>query len=236
LLGADRVVTTDTSNWLRKTNFDRTARFLLRSKSVLRPIYERYLAAELRIFDDRVRLLEATNGDTSELFKRGLVEYVVTKDLTFTPSEFSDYDLVFSNSVLQRMPVMELKAFIEAKASTRATHFHRIDCADFQAMRNRSIHRLDYLLVDEDSWNRWTSKYLNYQNRLRSFEFLALFKNYGYETRIVDAFLAPESAAFVHDHEGLLKQMYGAHQLRDVAVTNFSLIATAPQAPHGFDE
>jgi hypothetical protein len=225
LLGADRIQTVDTSAWLRLPNLRHTARQILLQKHVLRPIYQRYLGSDIGTFDERVGELERTKGDPSRLFERGLIEYVVTKDIGLIPEGFADYDLVFSNSVLQRIPLTELKLFLQATKTSRAIHLHRIDCSDFQAMRNKRIHKLSYLLVDEEMWNRWTSKYLSYQNRLRAFEFVDLFKEYGYTAELADEYLTSESVAFARDHFTIVKEKYGERDLHDIAITNFSLIA-----------
>jgi hypothetical protein len=114
---------------------------------------------------------------------------------------------------------------LTAKKTGRAVHFHRIDCADLHAMRNKKIHKLSYLLVDENSWTRWTSRYLNYQNRLRVFEFLALFKALDYRATIVDAEASASSLTFVEQHSNEFNLKYRNRGARDIAVTNFSLIA-----------
>jgi hypothetical protein len=92
-------------------------------------------------------------------------------------------------------------------------------------MRNPRIHKLSYLLIDEKSWNRWSSKYLNYQNRLRSFEFITLFKNLGYTPELVDEHLVPENVGFLQQHAETLTHKYGVCNIRNVAITNFTLIA-----------
>jgi hypothetical protein len=230
LLGADRIFTTDTSRWLRKDSLDRTAGLLMRSRTALRPVYEEYLGNDIGEFDARLDRLQARNGDTSELFGTGLIEYMVNRDLCLNPADFDSFDLVFSNSVLQRLPVPELRQFLKAKRVPGAVHLHRIDCADFQAMRNRRLNKLAYLLIDERSWNRWSSQYLNYQNRLRSFEFVTLFRTAGYEPALRDEYAGPESVAFVQEHWNDLSRRYNGCDGREIATTNFTLIARPSQA------
>lgn len=225
LLGAERIFTTDTSRWLRKDNLDRTARRVIHNRSALRPVYEEYLKDKVSVFDTRTDLLQERGGDTSELFGEGIITYAVDKDLSLNPADLDSFDLIFSNSVLQRLPVPELRLFLNAKRSARAAHFHRIDCADFHAMRNKKIHKLSYLLADENSWTRWSSKYLNYQNRLRVFEFLTIFNALGYRTTAVDDEPSADSLAFVERHSNEFGLKYGNRDARDIAVTNFSLIA-----------
>ena len=226
LLGAERIVTVDTSRWLRKGSLDQTARTLIQNKNELRPAYQAYLGSEMHVFTARLKALEEMDGDTSQLIERGTVEYVVDKNLTWVPKGFDQFDLVFSNSVLQRLPVSDLKVFLQSKRNVRARHVHRIDCADFQAMRNKRLHKLEYLFVDEKAWNSWTSKYLNYQNRLRSFEFVTLVKDLDYAPAVVDEYVEQKSIDFLRAHANSLSH-YGDRDLRDIAITNFTLIAQA---------
>jgi hypothetical protein len=120
--------------------------------------------------------------------------------------------------------------FLEAKRASRAAHFHRIDCADFQAMRNRRLHKLAYLLADERSWNRWSSKYLNYQNRLRSFEFAILFETAGYEPELCDEHVGVENIGFVEERWSEFSRRYEGRDVRDIATTNFTLITRPSMA------
>lgn len=225
LLGADRVHTVDTSRWLRQRNLDRTANGTLRIASTLRPIYQRYLASDIEIFDSRIDMLRQAGSAATRLLERKFLEYVVTKNVEARPDRFEDYDLVFSNSVLQRLPVADLQSFVLSKRAPGVVHFHRIDCADFQVLRNKHIEKLAYLLIKEESWTRWTSRYLNYQNRLRSFEFRELFECSGYVAEVVDEYVEPKDIAFVQSNLAQLANKYGPRQSRDIAITNFTLIA-----------
>jgi hypothetical protein len=225
LLGADHVHTVDTSRWLRVSNLDRTISGVLSIAATLRPIYQRYLSSNIGIFDDRINSLRSTGGTGAKLLERGLLRYVVTKDVKAIPANFEDYDFVFSNSVLQRLPVSDLHDFVTSKKAPHAMHLHRIDCADFHVLRNRRIRKLDYLLIDEPSWNWWTSHYINYQNRLRSFEFRELFESVGYFADVVDEHVEPNDIAFVENNRPRLAARYRGCPSRDIAITHFTLIA-----------
>jgi hypothetical protein len=225
LLGADHVHTVDTSRWLRVSNLDRTISAILNIAATLRPIYQRCLSSNIKVFDDRISWLRSTGRPGAKLLERGLLRYVVTKDVEAKPIAFDDCDLVFSNSVLQRLPVSHLSDFVTSKKAPHAMHFHRIDCADFHVLRNRRIRKLDYLLIDEPSWNRWTSHYLNYQNRLRSFEFREVFESAGYSADVVDEHVEPNDIAFVENNRSRLAARYRECLSRDIAITHFTLIA-----------
>jgi hypothetical protein len=225
LLGADHVHTVDTSRWLRVSNLDRTISGILNIAATLRPLYQRYLSSNIEIFDDRINLLRSAERPGAKLLERGLLRYVVTKDVEARPISFEDYDLVFSNSVLQRLPVSDLSDFVTSKKAPHAVHLHRIDCADFHVLRNHRIRKLDYLLIDESAWNRWTSHYLNYQNRLRSFEFRELFESAGYSAAVVDEHVEPNDIAFVENNRSRFAARYRKCPSRDIAITHFTLIA-----------
>jgi hypothetical protein len=226
LLGAERIVTSDTSAWLRIETLEATIKVLLRHQDALVQVYKELLGDSASVLNDRFVKLSKP-GAAAKLISDGTLEYVVTKDLSWTPEDFARFDLVYSNSVLQRMPLDDLKTFLAAKRNSAATHYHRIDCADFQAMRNPAIHKLAYLLIDESSWRNRTSTYLNYQNRLRGYEFIDLFTSNGYLARLVDEYAAEDSVAFILKHRGALPAKYRSRHPREVAITNFTLLAKA---------
>ena len=61
---------------------------------------------------------------------------------------------------------------------------HQIDCSDIHAQRDfrtvdRQLHPLYCLVFDDETWDKITPRDQGTQNRLREFEFVALFEKAG---------------------------------------------------------
>ena len=90
-------------------------------------------------------------------------------------------DMFYSDSVLQRLKVSDLKEYIKCSlllSNNRSFHLHKIDCKDFFSIRNKKVPSLYYLTINKLLWEKITCTKLNYQNRLRIFEFVSFFKRY----------------------------------------------------------
>lgn len=109
------------------------------------------------------------------------VSYEITKDTKIQiPYETANV-LIYSDSVLQRLKLSDLNLFVRSSshAMKNVTHYHKIDCKDFFSIgREKIIPPLFYLNVPYFIWEIITSKYLNYQNRLRVYEFEEIFADH----------------------------------------------------------
>jgi len=160
-------------------------------------------------------------------FLRGInVDYVVDDNFDF--SRVSDIDLLYSDSVLQRMKIADLRRYVSnsrCAASPRASHYHRVDCKDFFSIGKEDfIPPLYYLTVKDSFWEFVTCKRLNYQNRLRMPEFLSLFDSAGYVPGVFDAETIEGCLDFVNENKDSIGTS-NIYSPRDIAITSFTLWA-----------
>ena len=123
-------------------------------------------------------------------------------------------DLFYSNSVLQFMEPRDLTALIrEARRFLKPSGgcFHVVDCHDFHASNDNRIPPLAYLAWPGPAWNLLTSRYLNYQNRMRMPQFVTLFEREGFSVHILGPVTDPE------DMDNAERHLANADRFRDMA-------------------
>ncbi|SFN00315.1 class I SAM-dependent methyltransferase [Dokdonella immobilis] len=113
----------------------------------------------------------------------GVIDYRAPADATRTGLEDGQIDCIFSNSVLEHVPLAVIGAmFAEARRilDTDGVMFHSVNCGDHYAYVDRSINQLNYLRFSDEQWNRWNNAFL-YQNRLRAHVFIEQAEAAGFE-------------------------------------------------------
>lgn len=104
----------------------------------------------------------------------GALRYHAPADATCTGLDPGSVDVVFSNSVLEHVPLDVITAlYREAMRVLRpgGLMFHSVNCGDHYAYVDRNIHQLNYLRYSDREWHFWNNRFL-YQNRLRAHVFV----------------------------------------------------------------
>ena len=117
------------------------------------------------------------------MLKAGGVEYFAPADARSTSLEPDSVDLVYSNSVLEHVPVDVILGLMKEAyrvLKPGGLTLHNIGCNDHYAFFDKSISFVNYLQFDERQWRLWNNS-LQYQNRLRASEFAELAESVGFE-------------------------------------------------------
>lgn len=227
LAGAQRIFTYDTTPWLRGDLLRRNAALLAAATDVVK----QWRGCDPARVDDRARCLKQNLGVAkATMLDRLGVTVRVTRSIDRSELGSQSVELFYSDSTLQFVEPRELAALIREarrflKPSGRSVH--AIDCSDCHARNDPRIPRLDYLAWSDPAWRLLTSKYLNYQNRLRMPQFVALFEREGFRASIVDPVADAEDVAYVrrclagHEHERL-----EGMSPEDVATNSFCLVGS----------
>ena len=192
LAGARRIVTCDTTPWLRED----LVRYNARSFAAWTGIVKRWRGTDPVAVEERAELLRR-NADLPwpDLLASLGVTVRVTRSMERAGIDSDSVDLFYSDSVLQFVEPGDLERLVrEARRflGPSGVSFHVIDCVDLHAMKDRRIPALGYLGWPEPAWRLMTSRYLNYQNRLRMPEFAALFARAGLPCRVTHSVVEGE--------------------------------------------
>ncbi|MGH9581477.1 MAG: class I SAM-dependent methyltransferase [Bryobacteraceae bacterium] len=131
----------------------------------------------------RLKYEELLRCNTLEhLLGRARIEYIAPGDASRTSLPAESIDVVFSNSVLEHVPAESIRKIM--KESYRVLKpgglvIHSANCGDHYAYCDRKITAINYLLYSEKQWRMWNNP-LQYQNRLRPEDFLAVTRDTGF--------------------------------------------------------
>jgi len=136
--------------------------------------------------------------------------------------------LFYSDSVLQRFKIEDLISYVKLTRqfpSKRTIHVHRIDCKDFMSIGKETIiPPLYYLTINPCFWELITSKKLNYQNRLRFFDFVQIFEAADYEVFVDNKSLRAGVEEYVQKNRNKM-DFEKSIKTNDISVCSFDLIA-----------
>lgn len=125
----------------------------------------------------------AAAGSLKARLAAARVDYHAPADATRTGLPDASVDVVYSNSVLEHVPGAVIAAMMaETRRVLRpgGVAIHSVNCGDHYAYFDRSITQVNYLAYTEREWRKWNND-IQYQNRLRARDFLALAEGAGLE-------------------------------------------------------
>jgi SAM-dependent methyltransferase len=157
-------------------------------RPVARPAMVRSASAELRGLGLDLPAIADGRALASYLDQLG-IEYVAPADARATELAPGSIDVCTTTSVLEHIPVDDLRAILaevrRILAPTGLCSF-AVDYHDHYAGADTSIDGLNFLRFDDREWTRWNCG-LQYQNRLRHGDYVALFEAAGFDLVAVDA-------------------------------------------------
>ena len=222
LAGARRVITYDTRPWLREELLRYNARVLVASADAVK----RWNGTKPQAVDERAARLERSLDRTlPELLESLGVTVRVTRSMDRSDLAPRSVDLFYSDSVLQFVGLGDLETLIaQARRFMKpaGVSFHVIDCSDFHAQKDERIPPLAYLVWPEFVWKLLTSRYLNYQNRLRMPQFADLFARHGLRSQITRPIVAAQDMEYARRHLARHAR-FGGMTVEGIAARSFRL-------------
>jgi SAM-dependent methyltransferase len=138
-------------------------------------------------------------------------------------------DLVTSRSVLEHVPPPVIAdIFSEAKRLLRpgGRMMHIIDNSDHWAHRDRSITAVNFLQYPDWMFRLTCLNSLNYTNRLRHSEYLALLETTGFKLQRVQGTIDPTCIAALNGIR--LAERFRGFEAEDLATTTTMVLAEVP--------
>ena len=229
LAGARRIVTYDTRPWLREELLRYNARVLVASADTVK----RWSGTEPEAVDERAARLERSLDRTwPELLESLGVTVRVMRSMDRSDLEPRSVDLFYSDSVLQFVAPDDLETLIaQARRFLKpaGASFHVIDCSDFHVRKDGRIPPLAYLAWPEFVWKLLTSRYLNYQNRLRIAQFADLFARHGLRSQVTHPIVEAEDMEYARRHLAGHAR-FGGMTVEEIATRGFRLTSVRSDA------
>jgi hypothetical protein len=219
--GARRVYMVDAEQLLDERLLSDTARHL-REKAPM-------LSQRLQVPVESIRAtLSSVEGAGLEKATNALgLVYLAPADARRLALEPGDVDIVSSRAVLEHIPREVLEAifaeFARILVPGRGVMCHIVDNSDHWAHIDKRLSMVNFLKYSERRWKLFAVNPLDYMNRLRHSEYLALVKRSGFDV-ILDA-SQPDSAA-LDALDGLpVSADFASFDRRDLAILTTELVA-----------
>ncbi|MEY2426643.1 MAG: hypothetical protein QOI61_2215 [Actinomycetota bacterium] len=152
--------------------------------------------ADLRARGLDLPKVEAGTSQENYLASLG-IRYVAPGDARHTGLADGSIDVAVSTSVLEHVDEIDVAAIstevLRLLAPGGICSF-AIDYHDHYAGSDASIDGLNFLRFDDREWNRWNCS-MQFQNRLRHLDYVALFRSAGFELVDVQAVVDPSFPA-----------------------------------------
>ena len=177
LAGCGRVMTVDLHRLLDITSCRRTVEFLKkRSDKII---------TELGIESDAFNhYLNGIAFDTVSTFlESAAIDYLSPCDARRLSQPGNSVDLIVSNNVLEHIPpqiIEEIFREFHRVLRPGGMMAHTIDNCDHWTYGDRSISCVNFLQFEDDEWKRLQYNPIDFQNRLRHFEYLKMFADAGF--------------------------------------------------------
>jgi SAM-dependent methyltransferase len=228
LSGAEQVLTTDLKNDLDPAL---TVQMVDRLREHLPLIAQVSRRAEADVRAAHAKLFEALqNGATIARASGSAIAYRAPADASRTGFPSNTIDVVFSNSLLEHVPVPMLEAcFAESMRILRpgGIVYHSVNCGDHYAYRDATINQLHYLAYSDEEWQFWNNEFL-YQNRLRAIDFTRMAERVGFAIELDTSRAHPDRLAQLE--KIAVHARFAQYTRPQLAVTSIDFIGRKPAA------
>jgi SAM-dependent methyltransferase len=181
LLGATRVVSVDLNPYMDERLLRMVVKFIKENKEHVKNLLGH------RLINDRLDFLTEAYGicdEVGHILDMFQISYLAPQDAKALPLESSSFDVYFSHTVLEHIPVIDLKKIlVESKRilKTDGLCLHFIDYHDHFATQDKSISDINFLKYSEKVWKRIVNNRFLYTNRLRHDDFEKIIRESGME-------------------------------------------------------
>jgi SAM-dependent methyltransferase len=175
--GCEKVITVDLHNLLDVISCKRVAEFILEEKNLI----SSKAGIEPQIIEEFIKSISFDN--VKEFLKTSSIEYLSPCDARSLPLQDNTIDFIVSNNVLEHIPPEILKAIhleFHRVLQNEGRMYHQVDNHDHLSYSDTSITDVNFLKYNEKIWKLLNSNPIDYQNRLRHFEYLDVLQQTGF--------------------------------------------------------
>jgi SAM-dependent methyltransferase len=232
LCGAGRITTVDLHKYLSSTLVLEMNDYMRAHQKEIFVVFG--AEAETTHFRERFAQLEKFNGNLKDFLRLTNIEYLSPADAAKLPFADHTFDFHISHAVLEHVPADAIfRILTEARRllTPDGMVFHIIDPSDHFAHDDQSITMVNFLQYSDDEWDRWSGNKFMYHNRLRGYEYFAMFEKLGLQlVRQVES--VDETSLRALEHGFPLDAKFRSTAPQKLAVT--SLIVMGKFTPQTF--
>ena len=237
LLGAKQIFTVDANQYLRPELVAADIQsYQEQRKWITEMLSTRTLTTDDSLEKRFDQLLELSQCPSPTDLMKQLMElchitYLAPADASDLDMENHSLSIHYSNNVLEHISEESLRSILK-KASKLLKPgglcVHHIDHSDHFAHSDPTISRINFLQFNDKQWDRYAGNHFMYMNRLRSSDFLRLFRECGFECQHIKTVVDDHGLKLIETGELPLAEEFQDRDITDLATTS-TLIAAINQ-------
>ena len=144
------------------------------------------------------------------------------------PHYIHDISVHCSQSVLEHIPGESLRRLLKSASvllKEGGLCVHHIVHRDHFSFGDSTISSVNFLQFSDEEWNRYAGNRFMYMNRLRSSDYLRLFRECGFEIRHVDTFVEPYDLELIEKGKVPLAKKFQGMSPTDLATGCTTIVA-----------
>jgi len=226
LAGAGNIITVDLHKRMEIGILRKSLEWMAENREKLWTYYDG--VAEKAVFDKRMNLIERLKHNPKSLLSEANIVYLAPVDAANTGLPDASVDYHISTTVFEHIPRMDIKRILkEAKRVLKgdgiAIHF--IDLSDHFQHQDSSITRINFLRYSQKEWDRIAGNQFAYCNRLRASDYLALFKEVGFDICRKEAVINDEARENL-GNGFMVDEMFRGYGIDDLCITQLRVALT----------
>jgi len=182
LCGAKEVVTVDLHRRLDIGILEKSLEWMAENRDEICGYYAG--VAERAVFDERMNLIERLKEMPEKFLSEANIQYIAPADAADIGLPDASVDYHISTTVFEHIPKEDIARILkEAKRILKkdGIPIHFIDLSDHFQHQDRSITSINFLRYSEKEWTKIAGNQFAYCNRLRASDYLALFREAGFD-------------------------------------------------------
>lgn len=184
-------------------------------------------AVDEKVFDERFSALIDCQGDPATFFRHAEIEYLAPMDAGHTTLPDKSIDCHFSITVLEHIQKDIIRhIFIEAKRMLKpdgiAVHF--VDLSDHFQHQDPSISKINFLRYSEAEWQRIAGNEFAYCNRLRTSDYLELFRRLNFAVVRHETSVDKDSKGALIQRTIPVNNQFSSYQIDDICSTSLRVL------------
>ena len=225
LCGARKIITVDLNPYLKDDLVMKSIDWMRHHKDEIKQLFKKYSDTETG-FDDRLNAITLFKQDINYLLKLINIDYMAPADASSLQLRDNEIDYHFSINVFEHIPFNIMKSILlEAKRllNHEGLLVHLIDLSDHFSHSDPSITSINFLQFTEDQWKRWAGNRFMYHNRLRCYEYDALFTSIGMNILLKKENLDLRALEYINQGFPLAERFAGQPH-RELAVSGLNVV------------
>jgi len=182
LAGAGNIITVEMYKRMEIGILRKSLEWMAQNREKLWSYYDGI--TEKASFEERMDLIERLRESPEKLLSEANIVYLAPADAANTQLADSSVDYHISTTVFEHIPKKDIARILKEARRVLGKDgiaIHFIDLSDHFQHQDKSITRINFLQYSDEYWEKIAGNEFAYCNRLRASDYLALFKEAGFD-------------------------------------------------------